>query len=224
MTRILLLLVTVLVPVVAAAEPIDASRISVLDGDTIQIDGAKPDHRLVGFNAPETRRAQSEGERELGDKATARLRAIVRAGKFDYSEVACSCEPGTAGTPRCNFGRKCGVLKANGEDVGAVLIRDAVPAQFLAALARHVASRPARSPPRGSAGCGDARGRRQYRAVAGAAAAKNSRKRFVWLWRDSEAPAVERGVVVQPKVKDLVRLEQVKIFVGRKDWNPEMTA
>ena len=35
----------------AAAEPIDAGRIRVLDGDTIRIDGARPDHRLVGFAA-----------------------------------------------------------------------------------------------------------------------------------------------------------------------------
>ena len=115
----------------AAAEPIDAGRIRVIDGDTIRIDGARPDHRLVGFNTPETRRAKSEAERELGGKATARLRAIVRAGRLEYSEVPCSCRPGTAGTPRCNFGRKCGVLKANGDDVGAVLIREGLAVAFV---------------------------------------------------------------------------------------------
>jgi hypothetical protein len=42
----------------AAAEPISPDRICVLDGDTIRIDGQKPDG-LVGFNAPETWRAKN---------------------------------------------------------------------------------------------------------------------------------------------------------------------
>lgn len=134
MRTVLAVLVSCALVAAAAAEPIDAGRIRVLDGDTIRIDGAKPDHRLVGFNAPETRRAKSDAERELGGKATARLRAIVRAGRLDYSEVPCSCRPGTAGTPRCNFGRKCGVLKANGEDVGAVLIREGLAVAFTCGL------------------------------------------------------------------------------------------
>lgn len=129
--RFALILAVALAASGAAAEPIDAGRIRVIDGDTIRIDGARPDHRLVGFNTPETRRAKSEIERELGGKATSRLRAIVRAGRLDYAEVPCSCRPGTAGTPRCNFGRKCGVLKAAGEDVGDVLIREGLAVAFV---------------------------------------------------------------------------------------------
>lgn len=66
-------------PASLVAKPIDLGRIRVIDGDTIRIDKAEPDHRLIGFNAPETRRAKSEAERQLGDLATARLRQIVRA-------------------------------------------------------------------------------------------------------------------------------------------------
>lgn len=91
---VLMLLLTV---GVASAEPIDLGRIRVLDGDTIRIDGAKPDHRLVGFNTPETRRAKSDQERELGGRATARLREIVRGGKLDYTLVDCACRPAPPG-------------------------------------------------------------------------------------------------------------------------------
>lgn len=131
MTRALLLLIAVLAPFAAVAEPIDPSRIRVIDGDTIRIDQTKPDHRLVGFNTPETRRAENDTERALGAKATARLRAIVRAGRLDYAEVPCACRPGTAGTPACNYGRKCGVLKSNGENVGAILIREGLAVEFI---------------------------------------------------------------------------------------------
>jgi endonuclease YncB( thermonuclease family) len=47
--------------------------------------------RLVGFNAPETRRAACEAERELGARATRRLRDLVRAGDLDFVYVTCSC-------------------------------------------------------------------------------------------------------------------------------------
>jgi endonuclease YncB( thermonuclease family) len=38
-----------------AAEPIDASAIRVIDGDTIRV--GRTVYRLVGFDAPETRRS-----------------------------------------------------------------------------------------------------------------------------------------------------------------------
>jgi endonuclease YncB( thermonuclease family) len=62
--------------------------------------------------------------RQLGDKATRRLRELVHSGELDLTYVACSCPPGTAGTPACNYGRACGVLKVGGRDVGAILIAE----------------------------------------------------------------------------------------------------
>ena len=115
----------------AAAEPISPDRIRVLDGDTIRIDETKPDHRLVGFNAPETRRAKTEHERNLGAIATTRLREIVRGGNLDYSKVECSCKPGTASTQWCNFGRFCGILKSIGVDVGQILISEELAVPFV---------------------------------------------------------------------------------------------
>jgi endonuclease YncB( thermonuclease family) len=60
------------------------SRILVLDGDTIRIDNSKPDVRLVGFNAPETRRPQCSAERDLGEAATRRLRQLVNGGSLNF--------------------------------------------------------------------------------------------------------------------------------------------
>lgn len=106
-----------------------ARSIRLLDGDTIRIDETRPDHRLVGFNAPETCHAKTDHERNLGAIATTRPREIVRGGDLDYSKVECSCKSGTAGTQWCNFGRFCGILKSNGIDVGQILIGEehAVP-------------------------------------------------------------------------------------------------
>jgi endonuclease YncB( thermonuclease family) len=115
-----------------SAAPIDAADVHVIDGDTIRVHHAKPDVRLVGFNAPETRRAACEAESELGAKATRRLRELVRtSGGLDFEFVPCACQPGTEGTQVCNYGRRCGTLKANGRDVGAILIEEGLAVPFV---------------------------------------------------------------------------------------------
>jgi endonuclease YncB( thermonuclease family) len=40
----------------ARAAPIDSNDVRVIDGDTIRVHHSQPNVRLVGFNAPETRR------------------------------------------------------------------------------------------------------------------------------------------------------------------------
>ena len=65
----MLLLLVLSVGAVSSA-PITSDEVRVIDGDTIRLHHQRPDVRLVGFNAPETRRAICEAERELGDKAT----------------------------------------------------------------------------------------------------------------------------------------------------------
>jgi endonuclease YncB( thermonuclease family) len=72
----------------------------------------------------------------LGDRATARLRDLVRSSKLDFEFVACSCSPGTEGTPSCNYGRRCGTLKANGKDVGAILISEGLAVSFVCGQTR----------------------------------------------------------------------------------------
>ena len=129
MATVLLLLVLSVGAVLSA--PITSDEVRVLDGDTIRLHHQKSDVRLVGFNAPETRRAICEAERELGERATRRLRDLVQSSKLDFEFVACACQPGTEGTPSCNYGRRCGTLKANGRDVGAILISENLAVPFV---------------------------------------------------------------------------------------------
>jgi endonuclease YncB( thermonuclease family) len=114
-----------------SAASIASNDVRVIDGDTIRVHHRQPDVRLVGFNAPETRRANCPWERELGDKATRRLRDLVHSSQLDFQFVACACPPGTEGTPSCNYGRRCGTLKANGQDVGLILIRENLAVSFV---------------------------------------------------------------------------------------------
>ncbi len=104
-----------LVTSIAIAAPIEPGQVEVVDGDTIRIAGET--FRLVGFDTPETYPAKCKSERELGNRATFRLRQIVAGGGLDLERVRCACRPGTEGTPRCNHGRSCGVLKARGQEV-----------------------------------------------------------------------------------------------------------
>jgi endonuclease YncB( thermonuclease family) len=111
------------------ASPLDPGQVEVVDGDTVRIAGET--FRLVGFDAPETYRARCPSERELGNRATFRLRQLVAGGGLDLERVACSCRAGTEGTPRCNYGRSCGTLTARGRDVGLVLIAEGLARPFV---------------------------------------------------------------------------------------------
>ena len=104
------------------------SGITVVDGDTIRVNGRLT--RLVGFNAPETWQPACAAERTLGEKAKARLRELVAGGSLGFSNVRCSCKPGTEGTEACNYGRACGTLKANGRDVGDILRSEGLAVQY----------------------------------------------------------------------------------------------
>ncbi|MBN8994315.1 MAG: thermonuclease family protein [Rhizobiales bacterium] len=111
----------------AKSEPVAFSLIRVDDGDTIHLRGDPQGIRLVGFNAPESTqlRAKCEAELRMGKIAKARLKQILeRASMIDLQPVACACRPGTEGTNRCNFGRRCAYLAADSVDVGAILIKD----------------------------------------------------------------------------------------------------
>jgi endonuclease YncB( thermonuclease family) len=108
-----------------------SSEVHVVDGDTIRVRQKKPDVRLVGFNAPETGGlATCPAERELGAKATRRLRELVQAGGLEFHFVDCACPAGTQLTPACNHGRHCGTLMANGRDVGTILIAEGLAVPF----------------------------------------------------------------------------------------------
>ena len=116
--------------VYAGAQPVATTSIRVIDGDTIALKGQRQHIRLVGFNAPETGRAECLEERQLGERAKRRLIALITSGQPDLTLIACSCEPGTEGTQWCNHGRSCGILTVDRRDVGAVLIGEGLAVPF----------------------------------------------------------------------------------------------
>ena len=118
------------------AEPVSVEAIAVVDGDTIDLGPprARVRYRLTGFDTPEIRtprRKVSADERALGRLAKERLVELLHSGPVDLTEIACSCSPATIGTKRCNAGRKCGILKVNGADVGATLIAEELAMPFV---------------------------------------------------------------------------------------------
>ena len=118
------LLTFILAPVCASADPIESSRIHVVDGDTIRIDKQKPYIQLMGFDAPEIRGAKCSAEIDLGVKTVRRIRSLLNQGNLDFSFVPCPCASGKEGTAYCRRGRRCGILKFNGRNVGDVLISE----------------------------------------------------------------------------------------------------
>ena len=122
---------TLFLAIPANAKPIDPTDIFVLDADTIQVYHQHPNVRLVSFNAPEIHNASCPAEAELGARATRRLRELVRAGGLEFEYVRCSCPEGTQGTSACNWGRLCGSLRANGRDVGSILIEEGLAVAFV---------------------------------------------------------------------------------------------
>jgi endonuclease YncB( thermonuclease family) len=112
------------------AETISRDQVRVIDGDTVRLFNMKPNVRLVGFNAPETRRAKCDHERELGDQAIRRVRDLVHSEVLEFEYVDCACPAGTEETHACNYGRSCGTLKAGGKDVGDLLIAEGLAVPF----------------------------------------------------------------------------------------------
>lgn len=110
---------------------VQARDIRVIDGDTVAINGQRANVRLVGFNTPETWSPSCPAELEIGRRATARLKTLIReARSIEFRRVACACRPGTEGTSQCNFGRQCGSLIVDGTDVGNTLIRERLAVRY----------------------------------------------------------------------------------------------
>ncbi|TIX15100.1 MAG: thermonuclease family protein [Mesorhizobium sp.] len=111
--------------------PLARSQFTITDGDTIRLDGTPKGTRLVGFNAPESIEPRCAIEADLGRRAKARLTELVSSAKLELQVIPCSCPPGTEGTDKCNYGRSCGHLFANGQDVGDVLISEGLAVPFV---------------------------------------------------------------------------------------------
>lgn len=104
----------------AAAEPIERSRIAVVDGDTVMIDGERV--RLVGFDTPETGHdtARCDAEIDRGMQAADRLVELLDGGDLDIRYRK----------HRDRYGRLLALLKVNGKNVGAALIRERLAVRY----------------------------------------------------------------------------------------------
>jgi endonuclease YncB( thermonuclease family) len=89
--------------------------ITVVDGDTV--DRMWSRHRLVGYDAPEIRRAKCAGERERGMTGKVRLAELIAsAQRLDLVKVK------SAG--RDPYGRVLSRLEVDGIDVATIAIRE----------------------------------------------------------------------------------------------------
>jgi micrococcal nuclease len=128
---------------------IERHEVYVKDGDTIIVGpgveghAKEQEYRLVGFDTPETVRGKCPSEIEKGNRATARLIALLDSGKIDLTEVECSCPPGKAPlTKDCNRGRRCGRLTVDGKDVGEILIAEKLAVPYVCEPPPTTRSRP----------------------------------------------------------------------------------
>jgi len=106
-------------------------QVQVIDGDTIRINGQDRDISLVGFDAPETSRASCDVEREHGYTAMRRLRSIVDTAELQLQTVPCACASNAEGGDTCSQNRSCGILRANGWDVGERLIAEGLAVRYV---------------------------------------------------------------------------------------------
>ncbi len=98
---------------------IASGEVYVIDGDTIDI--ADERYRLIGFDTPETYRPECDSERQRGDQATARLRALIDVA----SEVALNVQQN-----RDKYGRWLATLEIDGRDVGDILIGEGLARRY----------------------------------------------------------------------------------------------
>ena len=136
---ILIIMGLLLVSTIANAEQLDRNDLFVKDGDTIIVGPPYDKHhkdqeyRLVGFDTPETARGKCPAEIEKGNRARlASSRSSTVPSRLILPRL-CSCDPNAAS---CNFGRRCGVLTVDNEDVGAILIRENFAVPFICSATR----------------------------------------------------------------------------------------
>lgn len=97
----------------ATGETVQTTSIYVIDGGTVKIDGQT--FRLMGFDTPETYRAECAAEKALGEAATNRLRELLASHTEATLFIA---------DKRDKYGRGLAELKLGGRDVGQVLISE----------------------------------------------------------------------------------------------------
>ena len=83
----------------------------VVDGDTIWLRGEKI--RIADIDTPETHDFGCQSEKELGDRATTRLKEVLESGPITLE---------TIDRDQDQYGRLLRIVKVNGESVGEALV------------------------------------------------------------------------------------------------------
>jgi endonuclease YncB( thermonuclease family) len=117
-------------PKPGAPQSVSAGQVQIIDADTIRVSGRQGEIRLAGFSPPRTVNAQCDVERERGYTALRRLRSIVESASLELQPLPCACPANTEGTEACFGGRRCGILRANGWDIGERLIAEGLVARM----------------------------------------------------------------------------------------------
>ena len=95
------------------------SHLTVVDGDTVNLAGQSI--RLVGFDTPETYRAECASERRLGDAATDRLRDLLaRASSAQLAYLP----------HRDQYGRDLARLMLDGRDVADIMVGEGLARRY----------------------------------------------------------------------------------------------
>ncbi len=90
---------------------------TITDGDTLRVNGVT--YRLHGIDAPEAKQVCGDGW-PVGSLATTRLQALI-SGR----NVVCEKRD------QDRYGRTVAVCRANGEDLGAILVREGLAWAFV---------------------------------------------------------------------------------------------
>lgn len=104
------------VPTISVSFPLCSSghrSTCVVDGDTFWLEGTK--YRIADIDTPEVSNFGCPAEKALGDRATARLAALLNAGPF-------ALEPAERDEDR--YGRKLRIVTRDGASLGAQLVSE----------------------------------------------------------------------------------------------------
>ncbi len=85
----------------------------VMDGDTFYLEGESI--RIADIDAPETHPARCTYEKELGERATHRLRTLLNARPFEIRPYE---------RDRDMYGRKLRVIARDGQSIGGILVSE----------------------------------------------------------------------------------------------------